>query len=109
MHFFDSIDDAADHFFRVGSAEGRVGAVDGGLDYRIGVFDCVDEGGMGRSVALGDTETGVAAQLGGKFGGVPQESCDVVLLAETCSEGGRADSACSADDEDLHGYGCEGD
>lgn len=75
---------------------------------------------MGRSVALGDTEAGVAAQLGGKFGGVAQESCDVVLLAETCSEGGRADSACrglsvcvlvelrerrrtcSADDEDLH-------
>ena len=82
---------------------------------------------MGRSVALGDAEARVVAQLWGKFGGVAQESCDVVLLAKTCSEGSRADSACkglsvcglvavwerrrtrSADDEDLHGYDGEDD
>ena len=61
MHFLDSIDDAADDFLRVGCTKGAVGAVDGGLDDRVGVFDCLDEGGMGRGVALGDAEVGVIA------------------------------------------------
>lgn len=93
MHFFHSTDDAADHFFRVGCAEGAVGAVDGGLDYRVGVFDSFDEGGVGRGIALGDAEAGVIAQLRGDTGRVAEESCDQVLLTEACCEGGRADSA----------------
>lgn len=93
LHFFDGVDDAADDFLRVRGAKGGVGAVDGGLDDRVGVFDRFDEGGVRRGVALGDAQAGVVAQLGRQFGRVAQEGCDVVLLAETCCEGGRADSA----------------
>ena len=93
LHFLDGVDDAADHLFRVRGAKGRVGAVDGGLDDRIGVFDRFDEGGVRCGVALGDAQAGVVAQLRRQFGWVAQEGCDVVLLAETCCEGGRADSA----------------
>ena len=134
LHLFDGVDDAADDLFRVRSAKGGVGAVDGGLDDRVGVFDRFDEGGVRGGVALGDAQAGVVAQLGRQFGWVAQEGGDVVLLAETCCEGGRADSAfekeealsvyvdfsrvagkrnrvvgtCSADDEDLHGREFEG-
>lgn len=121
MHFLDGIDNAADDFFGVGGAKGTGGAVDGGLDYGVRVFDRVDEGGMGCGVALGDAQAGVIAKLGGQLGGVAKKGGDVMLLTEACCEGGRANSAwhrlvsmcfvasgaptrtCSADDEDLHG------
>ena len=93
MHFFDGIDDAAHDFFRVGGAKGAVGAVDGGLDYRVGIFDRFDEGGMRRGVALGDMEEWVVAQLGWELRRVTDKGCDVVLLAEACCDGGRADPA----------------
>ena len=93
MHLFDGIDDAADDFFRIRGAEGAIGAIYGGLDNRVGVFDCFDEGGVRSGVTLGDAEAGVVAQLGGQFGGVAEKGGDVVLLAETCCKGGRADSA----------------
>lgn len=48
---------------------------------------------MRSGVTLGDAEAGVVAQLGAQFGGVAEKGGDVVLLAETCCEGGRADSA----------------
>ena len=93
LHLLDRADDAADDFFRVGGAEGAVGAVDGGLDDRFGVFDRVDEGGVRGGVALGDAEARVVAQLRGEFGGIAEEGCDVVLLAEARCEGSGADSA----------------
>lgn len=93
MHLFDGIDDAADDFFRVRGAEGRIGAVDGGLDDRVGVFDCFYEGRVRCSVALSDAQKWMVAQLRGEFGRVAEESRDVMLLAETCCEGGRADSS----------------
>ena len=93
MHFFDGIDDAADDFFGVGGAKGRVGAIDGSLDYRIGVFDCFDEGGVRCGVALGDAQAGMVAQLGRQFGRVAEKGCNVVLLAEARRKGGRADTA----------------
>ncbi len=95
MYFFDGIDDASDDLFRVRGAEGGVGAVDGGLDYGVGVFDCLDEGGVRGSIALGNAEAGVVAQLGRQLGGVAEKGGNEVLLAETCCEGGRADSAWS--------------
>lgn len=88
MHFFDGVDDAADDLFRIRGAEGRVGAVDGGLDDGVGVPDRFDEGGVRGCVALGDAEAGVVAQLGGQLGGVAEEGGDVVLLSEACREGG---------------------
>lgn len=93
LHFFDGADDTADDLFRVRGAKGGVGAVDGGLDDRVGVFDRFDEGGVRCGVALGDAQAGVVAQFGRQFGRVAQVGGDVVLLAETCCEGGRADSA----------------
>ena len=50
---------------------------------------------MRGGVALGNAEAGVVAQLGRQFGGVAEKGGDEVLLAETCCEGGRADSAWS--------------
>lgn len=94
LHFFDGVDYATHELFRVGGAEGRVcGAVDGGLDDGVGVLDRFDEGGVRGGVALGDAQARVVAQLRGQFRGVAQEGGDVVLLAEACCEGGRADSA----------------
>ena len=91
MHLLDGIYNAADYFFRVGRAEGTVGAIDGGLDDGVGVFDRFDEGGVRCGIALGDTQARVVAQLGRQFGRVAEKCCDLVLLAKARREGRRAD------------------
>ena len=91
MYFFDGVDDAADHFFRIGRTEGAVGTVDSGLDNGISIFDRFDEGRVRCGVALGDAKTGMVAQLGRKLCRVTEQGCDVVLLAKACCKGGRAD------------------
>lgn len=105
LHFLDGADDAADDLFRVRGAKGGVGAVDGGLDDRVGFSDRFDEGGVRGGVTLGDAQAGVVAQLGRQFRGVAKEGCDVVLLAEACCEGGRADSTCKRGQTCQLGFG----
>ena len=67
--------------------------MDGGLNDRVGIFDCFNEGGVGCGVALGDAEEWVIAQLGWDLCRVADKGRDMVLLAEACCDGGRADPA----------------
>lgn len=48
---------------------------------------------MRRSVALGDTKEWVIAQLDWELCRVADKGRDMVLLAEACYDGGRADPA----------------
>ena len=91
MYFFDGIYDAAHNLLRVRVAQGGGGTIDGGLYYRIGICDRLDEGSVRRSVTLDDAEERVVAQLERQLGRITKKSGDLVLLGETCSEGGRAD------------------
>ena len=90
LHFLDGVDDAADDLFGVRGAEGAIGAVDGGLDDRICIFDRFDEGAVRRGVALDDTKVRVVAHLGRELCRVAEEGRDMVLLAQACREGSRA-------------------